>query len=208
MYNRRNSVTETLADPEVQSFMSNNRRFRTIDIVMIALFAAIIAVCAWITVPFGSIPFTLQVLGVFLALTVLGGRNGTISVCVYILMGAIGLPVFSGFQAGFGVLAGVTGGYIVGFVFSGLVYWLITSLVKSDRVWVRVVALLASLVVCYAFGSVWFLIAYAAKTGAIGIGSVLMMCVVPYIIPDLAKLAVAMLISEAVRRRVKVSGKK
>ncbi len=182
---------------------SDSRRFRTKDLVLIALFAAFMAVCAWITVP-SAIPFTLQIMGIFLALSVLGGRNGTISICIYILMGAVGLPVFSGFQGGLGALLGVTGGYIAGFIFLGLVYWLITGLIKSEKIWVRIVALTAGLLVCYAFGSAWFMIAYAAKTGTIGLGSVLMMCVVPYILPDVAKMMAALVLSALIRNRLKL----
>ena len=75
------------------------RRISVYDLVMVGLFAALIAVCAWITVP-GTIPFTLQTMGVFLAVGLLGGKRGTAAVLVYILLGAVGMPVFSGFSGG------------------------------------------------------------------------------------------------------------
>ena len=80
-----------------------------------------IAAGAWITVP-AAIPFTMQTFCIFLTLYILGGANGTKAILLYLLLGAIGLPVFSGFKAGLSVLAGPTGGYLIGFIFIGLSY--------------------------------------------------------------------------------------
>ena len=82
----------------------------------IGLFAVVIAICSWISIP-TVVPFTLQTFAVFLAVAILGGKRGTLSVIVYVLLGADGLPVFSGFKGGFGVLLNTTGGYIIGFIF-------------------------------------------------------------------------------------------
>lgn len=101
-------------------------RLRTVDLVYVALFSVLIAVCAWISIP-ATIPFTLQTFGIFAALTILGGRRGTYATVVYLLLGAVGLPVFSGFQAGIGTLLGATGGFILGFAAQALVYWLLTA---------------------------------------------------------------------------------
>ena len=79
------------------------------DLAYTALFTVLLAVCAWITVPL-TVPFTLQTFGVFAALGVLGGRRGTYAVAAYLLLGLAGLPVFSGFRGGPGVLLGTTGG--------------------------------------------------------------------------------------------------
>ena len=89
------------------------------------MFAALITVCAWISIPVLDIAFTLQTLGIFLAFGLLGGKRGFLAVVLYLLLGAAGMPVFSGFQGGIGCLAGVTGGYLWGFAFSGLIYWLL-----------------------------------------------------------------------------------
>ena len=96
-------------------------RTKTTDLVYTALCAALIAVCSWISVP-AAVPFTLQTFAVFAALNLLGGKRGTTAVLVYILLGAVGLPVFSGFKGGPGVLLGTTGGYIIGFLFTGLLF--------------------------------------------------------------------------------------
>lgn len=174
--------------------------FKTKDITLMALFAALIAICSWISIPL-TIPFTLQTFAVFVTLGVLGGKRGTISVFVYILLGAVGLPVFAGFKGGLGALFGVTGGYIVGFLATTLIYWLLTSLI-NDKLVTKIVALIWGLIVCYAFGSIWFMIVYANTTGAIGLSAVLGMCVVPYIIPDLIKLALAIFISQGIVKSI------
>jgi len=145
-----------------------------------ALFAALITVCAWISVPIGDIAFTLQTLGIFLALTVLGGKWGSISVLIYLLLGAVGLPVFSGFQGGLGILLGATGGYLWGFALGCPVYRLLERFGS-------LIALIAVQLVCYACGTAWFAL-YAGG----GIGFVLLRCVVPFLIPDILKLLLAL----------------
>lgn len=166
----------------------------TRKMVLASIFAAIMAVCAWISIPVLEIAFTMQTFAVFLALGVLGGKWGTVSILIYMLLGAVGMPVFSGFRGGPGVLFGVTGGYIMGFLGSGLVYWLITTLAK-DKAWSKLLGMVAGLLVCYAFGSVWFLVLYVQKGNAITLGAVLMTCVVPYLIPDACKIALAWILT-------------
>ena len=85
--------------------VTGKKGFSLRDMVLCALFAAILAVSAWLTVP-GEVPFTLQTFGVFAALGLLGGKRGTIAIALYLVLGAVGLPVFSGFRGGFGVLLG------------------------------------------------------------------------------------------------------
>ena len=94
---------------------------KILNMTLIALMAAIIAVCSWITVGIGPVPFTLQTFGIFLALRFLGGKKGTAAIGIYMLLGAVGLPVLSGFRGGFGHILGPTGGYILGFLLSGIV---------------------------------------------------------------------------------------
>ena len=162
---------------------------KTKDAAMIALCAAVMAVCSWISIP-AAVPFTMQTFGVFLVVGLLGGRNGTLAVLVYLLLGAAGLPVFSGFAGGIGHLFGVTGGYIIGFVFSALIMWLIESLLgRSFKI--LVLSMIAGLLVCYAFGTAWFMVVYTRDTGSIGVMSALTWCVFPYIIPDLLKIVLA-----------------
>ena len=166
-----------------------HKKMSTKDVVYIGMFAVLMAISAWINIP-GPVPFTLQTLGVFAAIGILGGKRGTISVIVYILMGLVGLPVFAGFSGGPGVIIGMTGGYIAGFVASALVMWGIEKAFGRNKK-VLILSMLLGLVVCYAFGTAWFMVAYTRTTGPIGLGAVLTMCVVPFIIPDCIKIAIA-----------------
>ena len=177
-------------------------RSKTYDMVYIAVFAVVMAVCSWISIP-AQVPFTLQTFGVFMAVGVLGGKRGTIAVLVYILLGAVGIPVFAGFSGGIGSLFGMSGGYIIGFLFSALVMWGLENLIGKKPV-MRIISMIAGLLVCYAFGTVWFIIVYARTTGAVGLATVLGWCVIPFIIPDLIKIALAFVLSGRVRKHVNV----
>lgn len=177
------------------------KRISVYDLVMVALFAALIAVCAWITIP-GAVPFTLQTMGVFLAVGLLGGKRGTAAVLVYILLGAVGMPVFSGFSGGVGRLLGTTGGYIIGFLVAALAMWAMEAIFGKAK-WVLPVSMLLGLLLCYAFGTAWFLVLYTQTKGAISVASVLSMCVVPFIIPDLLKIALALLLTSRLSKFIK-----
>ena len=114
------------------------------DMVYIAIGAVLITVCSWISIP-TTVPFTLQTFAVFLVLSLIGGKRGTLSVIIYLLLGAVGVPVFAGFKAGFATLLGTTGGYIIGFIFMGLIYWLSERLF-GNRLAVRIATLVVGLV--------------------------------------------------------------
>ena len=117
-------------------------------------------------------------------------------------MGAIGIPVFSGFTGGIGILAGTTGGYIVGFLFSALLMWGMEKLFgKNTKVLAS--SMVLGLAACYAVGTFWFMAVYGAETGAVGIGTVLAWCVIPFIIPDLVKIAVALVLTKRLAGVVK-----
>ena len=174
--------------------MENPSKMTTKDMARIALFAVVIAICSWLSIP-ATIPFTLQTFGIFLTVAVLGGKRGSLAVLLYLLMGLVGLPVFAGFSGGLGVLLGTTGGYILGFLLSALVMWGMERFLGKRR-WVLALSMLLGLVVCYAFGTIWFMQVYASKTGPIGLWTALGWCVFPYIIPDLLKIALALILSQ------------
>lgn len=178
------------------------RKITTKELVFTALMAVIIAVCSWISIP-TTVPFTLQTFGVFMAVGLLGGKKGTVSVIVYILLGAVGVPVFAGFSSGIGVLFGTTGGYIVGFVLSGLVYWAMTA-AFGEKLPIMIIAMVLGLLVCYAFGTAWFMIVYARNTAPIGLMTALGWCVFPFIIPDCIKIALAVVLTKQLKKYVKL----
>ncbi len=177
---------------------SGRTGMKTIDMVYIAIFAALMAVCSWISIP-TTVPFTLQTFGVFMAVGILGGKRGTLAVLVYILLGAIGLPVFAGFSGGIGALLGTSGGYIVGFLFSALTMWLMENTLGRSAA-VQIASMVIGLIVCYAFGTVWFMVVYTSQTGAVGLMTVLGWCIFPFVIPDLVKIALAFLLSNRLRK--------
>lgn len=169
--------------------------------VLCAMFAALLAVCAWISLPVADVAFTLQTFGVALALGLLGGKRGSAAIFVYLLLGAAGVPVFAGFRGGFGALLGATGGYIAGFLLWSLVYWLVTALWGQNKK-IRLLGMALGLLVCYAFGTVWFYFGYLESSSAMGVGLILIKCVVPYLLPDAAKLAAAWLLTQKLKRFV------
>ena len=175
-----------------------NSKFRVVDLTYMAVGAALTAVCSWISIP-STVPFTLQTFAVFCVLSLLGGKRGTVSIVIYILLGAVGMPVFAGFTGGIGILLGTTGGYIIGFILIGLLFWLAERFF-GNALPVRIVSMLAGLLVCYAFGTGWFLWVYARQSGAVGIGTALSWCVLPFILPDLAKMALAVGIAGRVKK--------
>lgn len=175
-------------------------RSKTYDIVYIGIFAVLIAICSWISIP-TMVPFTLQTFGVFLAVGVLGGKRGSLAVLVFVLLGVIGIPVFSGFTGGIGILLNNTGGYIIGFIFSALLMWGMEKIL-GRKTWALALSMILGLVVCYAFGTVWFMAVYARNAGAVGVATVLSWCVLPFVIPDLIKIIFALGLSKRLARIV------
>lgn len=174
-------------------------KINTRDITYIALSAALIAVCSWISIP-TAVPFTLQTLGVFLAVGLLGGRRGTIAVIAYLLLGAVGLPVYGQFTGGLGILFGYTGGYFLGFIFTALLMW------AMERIWGRSFPVLSagmalSLPVIYTCGLGWAWIFY--HPDGTSLWTMLGWYVFPYILPDLGKIVLALALVSRLRRHVK-----
>ena len=160
--------------------------------VLVSLFTAIIAVASFITIP-SPVPFTLQALAIFCSLTVLGGKRGLACVILYIFLGIIGLPVFSNLSGGLGHLLGATGGYILGFILTALIYHIITKCFGSS-VKTKAVGLSLGLLACYATGTLWYAIVYLGNASFKSILTALTICVAPFIIPDIIKIVAAIFI--------------
>lgn len=184
---------------------SKKRAFTTKQLTLTALMSVLLIVCSWISIPTPwGIVYTLQTFAVFFSLVLLGGKCGTFSLLTFLLLGACGLPVFSQFRGGVGALFGLTGGYILGFVFTAVIYWL-AELIPAQgktRIVRNIVALLIGLAVCYIFGTFWFMHIYSVDGRVITFGGALMMCVVPYIAFDFVKLALAVLLGERLRKHI------
>lgn len=192
MYNRTKNSTQKKV----------NLRSSVNDIVMTALFTALIAICSQITVPSPTVPFTLQTLAVFIAGGVLGHKKGTLSIVIYIILGIIGIPVFAKFGSGLSVITGMTGGYLIGFIFTAFITGVMCEKL-GRKLWILIISMSLGLIVCYLFGTAWFIIIYSQKTESIGLWTALSMCVFPFLIFDAVKIACASII---VNRLDKISG--
>ena len=176
------------------------KRNKTYDMVCIAIFAVLMAVCSWIAVP-TTVPFTMQTFGLFLTIGVLGGKRGTLAILIFILLGAVGIPVFSGFTGGLGILFGTTGGYIIGFIFSGLVMWAMEKLI-GRKTWALALAMVLAMIVYFTFGTAWFMAVYGRTVGPIGLSAVLGWCVLPFVIPDILKMMLALMLCGRLSRMI------
>lgn len=186
--------------PAIKSY----KKMSTGDLVLIALFASLITVSSWICVP-STVPFTMQTFGVFISVGLLGGRRGSLSVLIYLLLGAVGLPVFANFSGGIGYLFGPTGGYIIGFLLSALFMWLMEVIYGSNTK-ILAVSMVFGLIICYLLGTFWFSTVYSKNTGDIGFISAFGICVIPYIVPDMMKIALALMLTKKLRPYILLNG--
>ena len=169
--------------------------FSTRELASVAMGTALIAVCSWLSIPM-TVPFTMQTFAICFLAGLLGLRLGMWTVLCYLLLAAVGAPVLAGFKGGLGAMLGPTGGYLVGFLFTAAAVGL--GVRRCGR---RLPALPLSMalgiLLCYAFGTAWFLLVYAKNSGPVSLGTALGWCVLPYLLPDALKIALA---SALVRR--------
>ena len=172
------------------------------DLTYIGLAVALLSVCAWISIPF-TIPFTLQTFAVFTVIGLLGTARSAAAILTYILLGAMGAPVFSNFTGGVGALLGNTGGYLIGFVLSALIAGPVIRRFPNSTA-AMAAGMAAGLILCYAFGTAWFLLVYTARSGAVSLAAALGWCVLPFIVPDMVKIALAVALTRRLRGRLSV----
>ena len=156
-----------------------------------------LSVCAWISIPTPVVPFTLQTFGAFFLFYFFGGKKATASILVYMALGAVGIPVFSGFGSGIGVLFGPTGGYIFGFVVSGCLYIASESIFGHKPITGAVASVLA-LLACYAVGSAWAM--RFADNGSENFFEIFIGVVCLFGIPDCIKIVFAYIASKHIKR--------
>lgn len=161
--------------------------------IFTAIMAAIICVCAPFSIPGLIVPISLATFAVYVAGGVLGAKRGALAVLVYILIGAVGLPVFSGFSGGLAKLFGVTGGYIIGYIPCALLSGLLYDRVK--KIWALPLGMAAGTAECYIFGTVWFILSTTLAAGrpltGAAVAAAVMNCVVPFLVGDAIKIAAA-----------------
>lgn len=173
------------------------KRRITLDICYIALFVAIVTVCAWLSFKVGLVAYTFQVLGVLLAGGFLGWKRGLIAVAVYVLLGTIGVPVFAGFGTGIGF----TWGYTVGFLFTALCAGLARKFdgcKPIKRIVLTVLLYIVGVLLCYIFGTGFVMIVHSYP-----LEDAVALCILPYLWFDAVKIAVAVILVERLKRFIK-----
>jgi biotin transport system substrate-specific component len=177
----------------------NKQQVKLRMMIITALFAAIIGVLAQMTIPLPLVPITGQTLAIGLAATILGSRYGTISVLLYLFIGAVGVPVFAEFSGGFSKLVGPTGGYLVGFVPAAFIIgWVLekTSFTFMNAMIGNIIGMLITLI----FGTVWLKVALEMSWAAAFTSGF-----APFIIVGVIKAALASWIGIIVRNRLETA---
>ena len=186
-----------MQDPMISG--AAGQKNKTYALAMTALMAAVTCVLAPMAIPIGPVPISLTNLAIYLSLYLLGWKWGTVSYVVYMLIGMVGVPVFSGFTGGLGKLAGPTGGYIIGFVPMAVLAGLVIDRSRSRAV--QFVGMAAATAVCYAFGTAWFCLSMDSTVSA-----ALGLCVLPFIPGDVVKMLLAMTFGPMLRKRLERAG--
>lgn len=186
---------------ETQNNTTGKNRKKILDIVYIGVAAALIAVCSWISIPL-TVPITLQTMGVCLICGLLGLKRGTLATVIYIILGAIGVPVFAGFSGGFSVILGSTGGYIIGFIFTALIVGFVSDKTKGKLV-PLIISMIVGILVCYAFGTAWFAVVYNKNNDPASLATILGWCVTPFLFPDAVKIVIASILTNRLKKLVK-----
>ena len=168
-------------------------RFSAKTLTMCAIFTALVAVCSQITIPLPIIPINLALFAVYLAGALLGPWRGALSLVVYLLLAAVGVPVMAGFRGGLGNLVGNTGGYVVGYIFAAFFTGLL-AVKWGSKFWQLCVAMVLGCAVCYFFGTLW----YSILSGTPFFAS-FSACVVPFLPCDVVKILLAALLASRLR---------
>jgi len=178
----------------------NDKKLTTYQMAVTALMAAVMCVLGPLSVPIGAVPISLTNFVICITVWLLGAKFGTVSVAVYLALGAVGLPVFSGYGAGLAKLAGPTGGYLIGFLPMAFIGGLFIEKSKAQPV-VSGIGLVLGIAVSYALGTAWFV----AQMGC-ELSYAMAVCVYPFIAFDLAKVVVSCVIGVLLRRRLAQAG--
>lgn len=164
--------------------------------VFTAIMAAVICVFAPFSIPLGAVPLSLATFAVYLAASLLGKAKSCAAVAVYILIGLVGVPVFSGFMGGFAVLSGVTGGYIIGYLPCAFLTALFTESF-GGRLWAMATGMALGTITLYAVGTAWFMVFTGSELIA-----ALSACVLPFLIGDIIKIAAACALALPLRKKL------
>ena len=171
------------------------RTTNTYAMAVTALMTAVTCILAPLSIPIGPVPISLTNFAIYLSLYLLDWKKGTISYILYLLLGLVGLPVFSGFTGGIGKLAGPTGGYIIGFIPMAIIAGIVID--KFSQRWIQILGMIVGTAICYAFGTVWF-----CFQSGYTVAAALAVCVIPFIPADLIKIVIVTIIGPMIRKRL------
>lgn len=177
-----------------------DKKITTYQMAVTALMAAVMCVLGPLSVPIGAVPISLTNFVICLTVWLLGPKFGTLSVAIYLALGAVGIPVFSGYGAGLAKLAGPTGGYLIGFLPMALIGGLFIEKSKGNPI-VSGLGLVLGIAVSYAFGTAWFVFQMQCE-----LSYAMAVCVYPFIAFDLAKVVIACAIGTLLRKRLTQAG--
>jgi len=179
--------------------METKPKNQVLPLAMAAVMTAVTCILAPISLPVGPVSFTLGYFAIFLTAYVLGWRLGTLSCAAYLLLGLVGMPVFSGFAGGLGRLAGPTGGFLIGYLPMALIVGLAADGTKNRAL--QFLGMVIGGAVCYAFGTAWYCVQAQADLRA-----ALAACVLPFIPWDLLKAALALALGGVIQNRLAAAG--
>jgi len=177
-----------------------NKKLTTYQMAVCALMAAVMCILGPMSIPIGPVPISLTMLAIYLAVFLLGTKFGTLSYGIYFLLGLVGLPVFSGGTGGLGKVAGPTGGYLIGMFFLAVITGIFVEKFQ-DKWYIIYLGMILGDAVNYIFGTAWFVISTKCT-----LRYALEMCVLPFIAVDLLKMAAALVLGLAVRKRLSRAG--
>ena len=165
------------------------------EIVLIALMTAVLCVISpfQIIIPVSIVPVSLATFGIYLIVYVMGLKKGLISVVLYVLLGFVGLPVFTGFSGGVIKVLGPTGGYIIGYVFLALIEGIFVD--RFNEIWIKALGMIIGTIVLYIFGTLW--LSYQSK---MTFAETLYVAVIPFIFGDIIKMVVAILLGDKIKK--------
>ena len=179
----------------MQNTTTEKRKITTQQMALVAIMTALTCILAPFSLPIGPVPISLTNLVIYFSLYLLGWKLGTLSYVIYLLIGLVGVPVFSGFTAGPAKLFGPTGGYLIGFIPMASIAGIVID--KFSQRWLQILGMIVGTAICYAFGTAWFCI-QAGYT----VSAALAVCVIPFIPADLIKMVIAMIIGPEIRKRL------
>ena len=185
---------------EKRTLIMKSKKVTIYQLTFMAMMAAVTCILGPLSVPIGQIPISLTNLVIYFTVFVLGIWAGTGSYGIYLLLGAVGLPVFSGFAGGLGKLLGPTGGYLIGFIFMALIGGAVIEL-SHRNIFLTMLGWVVGTAVAYAFGTVWFV--YLMKCS---VTYALTVCVYPFIGFDIVKIVIATLLGKTVRYAITKAG--